>query len=84
MIEAKHNAELKAAALTKEQQNELKRKQTDLLNNLISQQRVLIKRIELCTDETEKMRLKTTLDEMSQKTSRWIEQEGARNKRTHR
>lgn len=84
LIEAMREALAKASALTKEQQNELKRKKTDLLNNLVSQQRALIKKIELCSDETEKSRLKTALDEMSQKTKDWIEQEGARNKRTNR
>lgn len=85
LIEAKCQASAKAAALAKEKQNELKRKQTDLLNSLISQQRVLIKKIELCSDEQEKLRLKTALDEMSQKTKDWIEQEGAttRNKRSN-
>lgn len=82
LIEAMREASAKANALTKEQQNELKRKKTDLLNNLVSQQRALIKKIELCADETERLRLKTALDEMSQKTKDWIEQEGARNKRT--
>lgn len=84
LIEAMRKASAKATALTKEQQNELKRKKTDLLNNLVSQQRALIKKIELCADETEKLRLKTALDEMSQKTKDWIEQEGARNKRANR
>lgn len=82
LIEAMRVAATRAAAVTQEQQNELKRKQTDLLDNLVSQQRALIKRIELCTDESERSRLKTALDEMSQKTKDWIEQEGARNKRT--
>lgn len=77
LIEAIDETSAKAAAKTKEQQNELERKQADLINNLISQQRVLIKKIELCTDESEKTRLKTTLDEMSQKTKDWIEQGSA-------
>lgn len=77
LIEAMQEAPVKAAALT----NELKRKQTDLLSNLISQQRALIKKIELCADETERLRLKTVLDEITQKTKDWIEKEGARNKR---
>lgn len=84
LIEAMQAASAKAKALFKEQQNELKRKQTDLLKNLVSQQGVLIKKIESCTDEQEKLRLKTALDEMSQKTKDWIEQEGARNKRTNK
>lgn len=74
LIEAQHD----------EQQNELKRKQADLLNNLVSQQRVFIRKIELCSDENEKVRLKAVLDEMSQKTKDWIEQEGARNKGVRR
>lgn len=84
LIEAMHEASVKAAAVTKGQQNDLKRKQTDLLNNLVSQQRALIEKIELCADEAEKLRLKIALDEMSQKTKDWIEQEGARNKRINR
>lgn len=84
LIEAMREASAKATALTKEQQNELKRKKTDLLNNLVSQQRALIKKIELCADETERLRLKTALDEMSQKTKDWIEQEGACNERASR
>lgn len=77
LIEAIEITSAQAAAKAKEQQNELERKQADLINNLISQQRVLIKKIELCTDEAEKARLKTTLDEMSQKTKDWIEQGSA-------
>lgn len=77
LIKAQSDASAKATAVSKEKQNELKRKQTDLLNNLISQQRLLIKKIELCTDEQEKVRLKTALDELSHKTKDWIEQEGA-------
>lgn len=84
LIEAMREASAKATALTKEQQNELKRKKTDLLNNLVSQQRALIKKIELCADETERLRLKTALDEMSQKTKDWIEQEGACNEQASR
>lgn len=80
LIDAINEASIKASAICKEQQNELKRKQTDLLSNLISQQRALIKKIEHCSDENEKLRLKTALDEMSQKTKDWIEQEGARSK----
>lgn len=71
----------KAAAETREKQQELKRKQTDLLSNLVSQQKALIKKIELCADEAEKIRLKRVLDEMSQKTKDWIEQESARKNR---
>lgn len=81
LILALHEISAKTAAINKERQNELKRKQTDLLSNLVSQQRELIKKIELCADEAEKVRLKTALDEMSQKTKDWIEQEGARKKR---
>ena len=80
LIEAMQEAVMKAAAITKEQQYELKRKQTDLLSSLVSQQRALIRKIELCADEAEKVRLKTALDEMSQKTKDWIDQEGARSK----
>lgn len=76
LMAAKQAAVSAAAAQTREQQNELARKQTDLLSNLVSQQRALIQRIELCTDETEKMRLKSVLNEMSQKTKDWIEQGG--------
>lgn len=78
LIDAINASSIKATIINKEQQNELKRKQTDLLNNLISQQRSLIEKLQLCSDEAEKMRLKTALDEMSQKTKDWIEQEGAR------
>jgi hypothetical protein len=76
LIEAKQAALSAAAAQTREQQNELARKQTDLLSNLVSQQRALIQRIESCSDEAEKLRLKTVLNEMSQKTKEWIEQGG--------
>lgn len=65
----------KKLAFMKEQQNELKRKQTELLNNLISQQRGLIKKIELCSDEQERLRLKLALDEMTQKTKDWLKEE---------
>lgn len=63
----------KAVAISRQQQNDLKRKQTDLLRNLVSQQRTLIDKIELCSDESEKVRLKAVLNEMSQKTKDWIQ-----------
>lgn len=69
LIEAMH----KSIAISKQQQYDLKRKQTELLRNLVSQQRALIEKIELCSDEAEKSRLKTVLNEMSQKTKDWIE-----------
>lgn len=81
LIEAMQVSLAKAAAKSREQENELKRKHSDLLNNIISQQRALINKIEQCSDETEKARLKAALDEMSQKTKDWIEQEGARSKK---
>lgn len=76
LIEAKRAALSAAAAQTREQQNELARKETDLLSNLVSQQKALIKKIEMCTDETEKMRLKSVLNEMTQKTKEWMEKGG--------
>lgn len=69
LVEAMH----KAIASSRQKQNDLKRKQTDLLRNLVSQQRALIEKIELCSDEAEKVRLKAVLNEMSQKTKDWIE-----------
>ena len=82
LMEAKHKAHVRLDAQIREEQIELKRKQADLLSNLISQQRALIEKIELCQDEGEKSRLKVALDEMSQKTKDWIEQEGARSRRS--
>lgn len=81
LVEAKQRALVKFVAQTKEEQNELKRKQADLLSNLISQQRLLIEKIELCQDEGEKSRLKVALDEMTQKTTKWMEAENERSKR---
>lgn len=78
LIEARRIASIKAAVITKEQKSELNRKKADLLNNLVSQQQSLIKKIELCSDELEKARLKAALDEMSRKTKSWIRQEGAK------
>lgn len=78
LIEARHIASIKAAVITKEQKSELTRKKADLLNSLVSQQQALIKKIELCSDETEKVRLKKALDEMSQKTKFWLKQEGTK------
>lgn len=72
LIRAKRTASAKAAAIIREQQIELKRKQAELLTNLISQQRALIKKIELCADEGEKVRLKKALDEALQKTKDWV------------
>lgn len=80
LIGAKKAALSAAAAQIKEQQIVLARKQTDLLSNLVSQQRNLIQRIESCSDGTEKARLKSILSEMSQKTKDWIEQGGGQSK----
>lgn len=74
LVEAAKEASDQVKKLTKEEQNKLKRKQADLIANLLSQQRALIEKIELCPDETEKTRLKTTLGQLSQKTKGWIEQ----------
>jgi len=75
LMGAKRKAVLKHMIQMREEQNKLKRKQKDLLNNLISQQRLLLEKIEACQDETERSRLKIALDEMSQKTKDWLEQE---------
>lgn len=81
LIEAMRKATAEEAAQTKERQSELKRKQADLLNNLLNQQKILIKKIELCTDDAEKARLKAKLDEMSLKTKDWIESDSTRTRR---
>lgn len=47
---------------------EIQRKQSDLLTNLIHQQKILIKKIESSTEEKERASLKSILDELTQKT----------------
>lgn len=74
----------KLAVQSAQQQNELKRKQTDLLSNLICQQRALIEKIELCSDEAERLRLKSMLEEITHRTKEWLDEEGSKSKRTNK